>query len=37
MEKVMDFEELKRVRTLIHTEQAEKSNYQLRKQIVHTW
>ena len=37
MEKVMDFEELKRVRTLIHSEQAEKSNYLLRKQIVHTW
>ena len=37
MEKVMDFGELKRVRTLIHPEQAEESNYQLRKQIVHTW
>ena len=29
MEKVMDFEELKGVRTLIHPEQAEKSKYQL--------
>ena len=37
MEKVMEFEELKRVRILIHPGEAEKSKYQLRNQIVHTW